>query len=248
MNDIPASPDIPLVADLLSAGDIVLYVVPDDGLSSSLPTPRSSALEEVIGSGGMLLFVRETEMPRAITSLNRAPALIVTDGGAFERVAAMVPRDVPITSAPMLAARQKGNLNDFVDGLRAVDRLQPDAGILIATGCPGRGGPERERLSRLPPILRTLAGGPLRIVHTNGDGQFPDSLREYELVIHCGACTLARTEMLRRQAVGRRDGVPLVNWDVLESHVSHVLPRAVAPLRRNGLLDATYNDIVGPAS
>ena len=56
---------------------------------------------------------------------------------------------------------------------------------------------------------------------TSGEN-FPDNLTDYDLVIHCGACMLNRTEMLNRINECQRRSIPVSNFGVVLSKISQV--------------------------
>ncbi len=227
-----------LVADLVDEGLSVLFVTRND------PGDRRKRMEsiycrlvkEALDAGTMPLLVKEANLPRVMSTLFHPPTLIIADVEQFDRLARMVPSDIPLTTLSVLAAREKGDLRGFIEGIASLKRLKPGDRVLIVEACAYRPLSEQADYLSLPTILRTFVGGPLRITTASGPDAFPESLRRYQLVIHCAACCLDRPEMLRRQALAQRQGVPLVNHALLQTYLSHSLSRALAPLRQNGAL------------
>ncbi|MGL4369925.1 MAG: [FeFe] hydrogenase H-cluster maturation GTPase HydF, partial [Spirochaetota bacterium] len=81
---------------------------------------------------------------------------------------------------------------------------------------------------KIPRWLNAYVGGDLRIDTVPGSC-FPENLADYKLVVHCGGCTLNRQEMLYRQSVPEKLGVPMTNFGVLISFIKNVFPRALKP-------------------
>lgn len=237
-----------LVGDLVEEGDIIVAVI-QDGVQAprrQMNALHAQLLREAIDAGCLPMVVREAELPVAMTALTRPPALVVADSANFDRMLRIVPPDIPLTSLSILAARQKGNLTELVAGVRTLARLRPGDRVLVAEGCSHRPFFEEAPNERIPVLLRTLVGGPLRIDRVRGDA-FPDSLRGYQLIVHCGACVLNRREMLRRQAIAKRHGVPITNYALLSTYVNHALPRALLPLRHNGALGSEIDELLDTA-
>ena len=67
-------------------------------------------------------------------------------------------------------------------------------------------------------MLRRQVGERLRIDIVSGT-DFPDDLRPYDLVIHCGACMFNRMQMLDRVAQAKRQQVPMTNYGVAVAHL-----------------------------
>ena len=58
---------------------------------------------------------------------------------------------------------------------------------------------------------------------------FPDDLTPYKLVIHCGACTASRREVLNRIMRCRQAGVPVSNYGLVIAYSLGIFERALGP-------------------
>ena len=70
---------------------------------------------------------------------------------------------------------------------------------------------------------------------------YPENLKEYSLIIHCGACMLNRREMLNRIQKAREAKVPITNYGVAISLLQDVLRRTLSPFP--AALDAFNNEM-----
>jgi [FeFe] hydrogenase H-cluster maturation GTPase HydF len=226
----PGQWEPPFLRDLVKAEDIVILVVPIDtgAPKGRLIMPQVKALRDALDAGAMPLSCRESELTSALGSLQKKPALVVTDSQAFALVAGIVPDEVLLTSFSILSARQKGDLPSLVAGVLAVPFLRSGDKVLIAESCSHH--PLHDDIGRvkLPLWLNEYAGGGLQIDTVPGSS-YPDDLSSYQLVVHCGACTLNRREMLRRQELPAKAGVPMTNYGVLIAFLKNVFPRALRP-------------------
>ena len=226
----PSQWEPPFLRDLVRTEDIVVLVVPIDtgAPKGRLIMPQVKALRDALDAGAMPLSCRESELASALGSLRKKPALVVTDSQAFSLVASVVPDEILLTSFSILSARQKGDLPKLVEGVLAVPSLRRGDKVLIAESCSHH--PLQDDIGRikLPRWLNEYAGGGLRIDTVPGSS-YPEDLSSYKLVVHCGACTLNRREMLRRQELPAKAGVPMTNYGVLISFLKNVFPRALRP-------------------
>ena len=147
---------------------------------------------------------------------------------SFRSAAADTPEDIPFTTFSILMARLKGDLEQLVRGVKAVERLQPGAKVLIAEGCTHHQVPEDIGSVQIPRWLRQYAGGDIEIDYVTG-GDFPAELAGYDLIVHCGACMLNRQEMVSRLRKADDAGIPIINYGVFLSFVHGVLDRALEP-------------------
>ena len=160
--------------------------------------------------------------------MGQKPALVITDSQAFQTVAAQTPDDVLLTSFSILFARYKGNLEDAVRGVRALDRLRDGDRILISEGCTHHRQCGDIGTVKLPAWIRGYTGKDLSFSFTSGTG-FPDELSEYALIVHCGGCMLNEREMKYRLACAKDQRVPMTNYGILIAHVNGILKRSVEP-------------------
>jgi [FeFe] hydrogenase H-cluster maturation GTPase HydF len=219
-----------IIGDLISPGDTIVLVVPIDlaAPKGRLILPQVQTIRDILDHDAMALVVKERELKSAIGNLKNNPRLVVTDSQAFLKVAADTPPDVPMTSFSILFARHKGNLISLVEGAKAVEELVPGDKVLIAEACTHHRVEDDIGTVKIPRWLRQVVGGPLDFKWVSGH-ELPPDIKDYKLIIHCGACMINRKEMLHRLMMAQQAGVPMVNYGVLIAHVLGILKRALAP-------------------
>ena len=226
----PAEWEPPFLRDLVRPGETVVLVTPIDlgAPKGRLIMPQIKALRDILDGDAIAVMCKERELLTTLNSLKEPPALVVTDSQVFSQVSADVPETVPLTSFSILSIRQKGDLAEMVKSVLAVESLRPGDKVLIAESCSHH--PLEDDIGRvkIPRWLNAHVGGGLKIETVPGC-EYPDNLEEYKLVVHCGACTLNRKEMLRRQSIPSKAQIPMTNYGVLISYLHGVFPRALKP-------------------
>jgi len=172
--------------------------------------------------------VKERELRDALDRLNRPPKLVVTDSQAFLKVVADTPPDIPLTSFSILFSRFKGDLIEQVRGTMAIETLVPGDKILVAEACSHHPIADDIGRVKIPRWLTQYVGGKLHFETVQGH-DYPDDLRTFKLVIHCGACVLNRREMLTRLLRCREAGVPVSNYGLVIAYSLGILERALEP-------------------
>ena len=145
----------------------------------------------------MALVVQERELRNALGRLAKPPALVVTDSQAFLKVAADVPRGVPMTSFSILMSRFQGDLPEQVRGTLGIERLKGGDRVLVAESCSHHPIGEDIGRVKIPRWLTQYVGARLEFAHVQGR-DFPADPSAYRLVVHCGNCMGNRREMLSR--------------------------------------------------
>ncbi|HET6494025.1 MAG TPA: [FeFe] hydrogenase H-cluster maturation GTPase HydF [Thermoleophilia bacterium] len=219
-----------ILGDLVSSGELAVLVMPIDKEAprGRLILPQVQCIRDLMDSGALALMVKERDLSKAFAALKQTPKLVVTDSQAFLKVAADTPPAVPMTSFSILFARFKGDLTSQVEGTLAVDDLKAGARILIAEACSHHPIAEDIGRVKIPRWLRQYVGGRLDIQHMQGH-DFPDDLSDWDLVIHCGACSFNRREMLGRILRCRQAGVPVTNYGLVIAYSLGIFERALQP-------------------
>ena len=219
-----------LVADLVPPGELAVLVVPIDkeAPKGRLILPQVMAIRDLLDGESMAMVVQERELASALARLKRPPALVVTDSQAFLKVAADVPRELPMTSFSILMSRFQGDLAEQVRGTLGIERLKGGDRVLVAETCSHHPVGEDIGRVKIPRWLTQYVGAKLEFVHVQGR-DYPDDLGPYGLVVHCGNCTGNRREMLSRIHRCREAGVPITNYGLTIAYSLGIFARALEP-------------------
>jgi len=227
---LPSEEDIPLVGDLIKQHDVILLVVPIDlgAPKGRLIMPQVQTIRESIDVDAIVMVAKDKELRSALSKLASPPKLVVTDSQAIMRVDADVPDEIPLTTFSILMARYKGDLPEYVRGLRRIDELKNGDKVLVAEACSHHAQEDDIGKVKIPRWLRNHTKKDLIIDVVNGH-DYPENLSEYKLIIHCGGCMLTRKMMLQRIKQAKYVGVPIVNYGVAISYMHGAVPRALLP-------------------
>ena len=219
-----------LTGNLAQPGDSVLLVMPQDiqAPKGRLILPQVQTLRNLLDKQCSVMCCTHDRMAETLKLLSAPPGLIITDSQVFPQVRALCPPESRLTSFSVLFARYKGDIPTFLQGAAVLRGLRPGARILIAESCSHT--PKNEDIGRvkLPRLLRAKKGNELQIDIVAGN-DFPDDLRPYDLIIHCGACMFTRRHVLARIAAARAQGVPITNYGIAIAELNGILPDVVYP-------------------
>lgn len=220
----------PLVGDLVPAGGIVVMVVPIDlqAPKGRLILPQVQAIRDALDNDACAMVVKERELAAVLQKLREAPNLVVCDSQAVLKTIADVPRNVLCTTFSTLFARAKYDLIEAARGAAKIDKLVSGSRVLIAEACSHHAAEDDIGRVKIPRWLRQYTGAELDIVHISGR-DFPSELSSFDLVIHCGACTFTRRQMLARHWEASNAGVSFTNYGVAISCLQGVIERVLEP-------------------
>lgn len=226
--DFIATPS--LISDLLPPGGTAVLVVPIDlqAPKGRLILPQVQTIRDILDNDAQALVVKERELAAALANLKTPPSIVVTDSQAILKVTADVPKEISLTTFSILFARQKGDLSMMAAGAAAIDSLRPGDRVLIAEACSHHALEDDIGRVKIPRWLRQFVGGDLQIDTACGR-DYPENLKDYKLIFHCGACMINRREMLTRLRKAAQAGIPVTNYGVAISFLQGVLKRSLAP-------------------
>lgn len=218
------SGDRPLLEGLLSGGESVLLVMPQDiqAPKGRLILPQVQTMRALLDLGCSITSCKTEDMKRTLDLLKEPPALIITDSQVFAEVYALKPEESNITSFSILMARSKGDIEDLVKGAAAIDALNENSRVLISEACTH--APLEEDIGRvkIPALLRKKYGN-MSIEFSRGL-DFPEEL-DYDLIIMCGSCMFNRAHVLSRIEKARAAGVPVTNYGVTISKLKGIIDK-----------------------
>lgn len=221
--------EVPLVADLIHAGDLLLLVVPIDSAAPKgrLILPQQQTIRDILDADARALVVKENEVARTLAELAKPPALVITDSQAFGKVARDVPPSVPLTSFSILMARYKGFLELAVSGAAKLDALADGDRVLVCEGCTHHRQCGDIGTQKLPKWLLDYTGRELKLEFASGKG-FPEDLSGYALVLHCGGCMLTEREVLARMELASAQGIAVTNYGTAIAQMHGILKRSLS--------------------
>lgn len=211
---------------LVKENDIVLLVMPQDiqAPKGRLILPQVQTLRELLDRKCIVSCCTTDKLQTTLGALAQPPALIITDSQVFKTVYEQKPPESRLTSFSVLFAQYKGDIDYYLEGANAIDRLTEQSRVLIAEACTH--APLTEDIGRvkIPAMLRKRFGQGLTIDIVSG-ADFPEDLTPYQLVIHCGACMFNLKYVLQRIAQARKQQVPMTNYGVTIAYVHGILDK-----------------------
>lgn len=97
----------------------------------------------------------------------------------------------------MIFAGFKGDFTKLLNGANIISSLRKNDEILISEVCSHNAKDSDIARVKIPKILEKFLSFKPKISYCVGN-DFPDNLKNFKLVIHCGACMLNRKAMISR--------------------------------------------------
>lgn len=219
-----------LVGDKLSSRDIVVLVTPIDQAAPKgrLILPQQQTIRDVLDSDAICVVVKDTELKTVIDLFGSRIKMVITDSQAFGRVSRETPEDILLTSFSILFARYKGELLEAVKGASTLNSLKDGDHVLICEGCTHHRQCGDIGTVKLPNWIKGFSGKDVEFEFTSG-GSFPDDLKQYALIVHCGGCMLNEREMKSRIMRAKENNVPITNYGIAIALIHGILRRSLSP-------------------
>ena len=219
-----------LIGDLMPAGGLAVLIIPIDlqAPKGRLILPQVQTIRDALDNDQACLVTKEREYAHALSNLKVLPDLVVSDSQTVLKMVADTPAAVKCTTFSILFSRYKGDLQESVKGILAVEKMKPGDRILIAEACSHHAIEDDIGRVKIPRWLRQYVGGDIKVDICSGR-DYPEELNQYKLIIPCGGCMLTRREMLSRIHKCREAGVPITNYGVAIAFLQGVLERVLSP-------------------
>ncbi len=215
-----------LPPDMTKPGDNVVFVFPNNDLDTV--TEAGPLLRDLMSRGVRSIATRESELAATLEDLNHVE-MIVVHARSFAKIKKEIPDNVLLTCYSMLEARQKGNLETFAEGARAIEQLNEQSEVLIVDS----GHPQSIQYDigrvKIPRELRRRFGEKLQISYMEGI-DLPENIGKYSLVIHGGTNILSKRSLTAHIAVCGEAGVPVANFGTVLAELAGVLERCMHDL------------------
>lgn len=221
-----------IVSDLLQQGDVVVLVTPIDESAPKgrLILPQQMTIRDILDHHGIAVTVQPEELKETLTKIT--PAMVITDSQVFDRVSKDVPNEIPLTSFSILMARYKGELSALQMGAQALANLKDGDKVLISEGCTHHRQCNDIGTVKMPAWIEKYCKAKPAFSFTSG-GTFPDDLKEYKVIVHCGGCMLNEAEMKHRMAKAEEQGVPMVNYGLAIAAMHGILDRSLQVFKKD---------------
>ena len=221
-----------LIKDIILKNSHIVLVVPIDSEAPKgrLILPQVQVIRDCLNNGIKVTVVRETELEEVLKEIKNVD-LVVTDSQIFHIVSKIVPEFIPLTSFSILFARQKGNIKEFLEGIKALKNLKnkENGTVLIAESCTHTTSHEDIGTVKIPDLLKKKINPNLEIIFQNGV-TFKEkelNVKKIDLIIHCGSCMITRKNMLNRIQIAKEKNIPITNYGIILAYLSGILDRAV---------------------
>ena len=221
------APPEPL-SGIVPEGGTVLQIIPIDSQAPKgrIILPQVNVLRNALDRNYTSIVVTEKRIREAAERFK--PDLVVCDSQVVHTMIAELPPELPATTYSILMARLKGDLPTLAAGAQAIRNLKDGDRILIGEACTHHAADDDIGRVKIPRWIRQYTGKELTFDVASGK-DFPEDLKRYALIIHCGGCMINRAFMLWRLEQAKAAGIPITNYGVAISETQGVLKRVLAP-------------------
>lgn len=221
-NLIPKSSSI--TDGLVDYNDKVLLIMPQDKSSPTgrLILPQSQIMKELLDKECLVLSTGLETLEQSLQMMPN-PDLVITDSKVFKEVDKILDKKTKLTSFSILFAKNKGDLNYFIQSVSVLDNLLDDAKILITEACIH--SPKEEDIGRvkIPSLIHKINPN-VTIEFVRGEDFF-NVADKYDLIIHCGGCMQNKMYMQNKTDFAKSHQIPMTNYGIVLAKMNKILDR-----------------------
>lgn len=231
LNTLESDPS--LLKGIVNYGETIIMVIPIDSEAPKgrIILPQVQILRDALDNGIKTLVVRDTELKEVIENYDKkAIKLIITDSQIFKKVDSIVNNKFSITSFSIIFARQKGELKEFLEGIKKIENLKDNSKVLMVENCSHNTSHEDIGKIKIPKLLLEKTGKNLEFEFLSGK-DFPDDLSIYDLIIHCGGCMITRKNMINRISICNENNKNITNYGIVLAYINGILEKTTEIFR-----------------
>lgn len=219
-----------IVRDFIAPGDLAVLITHIDCAAPKgrIILPQQQTIRDVIESGATAVVTQEKILAQTLDKLKYPPKIVITDSLVSDIVEPLIRSEIPFTSFSILIGRQKGDLTEYIKGLKRIRNLKAGSKILIAETCTHRRKERDLGMIQIPQYVRELTGKEMEFEWISGSS-FPRDIEKYDGVIHCGGCNVNKQEMTSRIRIVREKDVPITNYGMLITCAQGIVERLLEP-------------------
>ena len=217
-----------LLGDLVSPGDTVVLVMPQDSEAPEgrLILPQVQVIRDLLDHQAVAISLQPEQLPGFLQQHH--PKFVVTDSQVFATVSGCVPPEIPLTSFSIVLARAKGHFNLFLEGTTHLSQLQDGDRILMMESCTHVTSCEDIGRHKIPTLLQKVTGKKLQFDFVSALSALPDDLSPYAMGIQCGGCMVTQKQLHNRVAQLSRQGIPVSNYGMTIAYLTGIFDRVTA--------------------
>ncbi len=217
-----------IVDTFVKKGDFAVLVTPIDEAAPKgrIILPQQNVLRNILDIGAISVVTQVDELENALKNLSKKPSVVITDSQAFSAVSKIVPKNIPLTSFSILFAKYKGVLDEAVKAVGKIESLKDGDKILVAEGCSHHRQCNDIGTVKIPTWIKKHTGKDIEFEFTSGR-EFPNDLKEYALVLHCGGCMITERDVMSRMEKAKEQKIPFTNYGITIAYMNGILKRSI---------------------
>lgn len=214
--------------NIIKKDDTVILVMPIDlgAPRGKIIMPQIQTLRHILDLHAASYTIQDCEYETALQNLKKPPALVISDSQAIKQVSSKTPKDIKLTTFSILYAADKSDIVEMARGAAALNNLKDGDKVLIAEGCTHHATIDDIGRVKLPKWITEHSKKNISIKYVSGQ-DYPEDLKDYKVIIHCGGCTLNRKGMLSRLNKALEAGIPVTNYGIAISAFNGALEKVL---------------------
>jgi [FeFe] hydrogenase H-cluster maturation GTPase HydF len=219
-----------LTDNIVKQFQTVILVVPIDlgAPKGRLILPQVQMIRSILDINAMAYVVKNTELKKCLDNLKNPPDIVICDSQVINEVSKIVPEQIPLTTFSIIFSANKSDIVEMTKAIDKIKTLKPYDKILIAEACSHHASKDDIGRVKIPKLLSKYLGFDIKFDVCAGI-EYPQNLKDYALIIHCGACMIGRKQMMSRLKFAVDKGVSITNYGMVLSFLNGNLERTLKP-------------------
>ena len=219
-----------LTDNIIKQFQTAILVVPIDlgAPKGRLILPQVQMIRSILDINAMAYVVKNTELQKCLDNLKNPPDIVICDSQVINEVSKIVPETIPLTTFSIIFSANKSDIFQMAKAIAKIKTLKQTDKILIAEACSHHASKDDIGRVKIPKLLSKYLGFEIKFDVCAGI-EYPQNIKDYSLIIHCGACMINRKQMMTRLKFAVDNGVAITNYGMILSFLNGSLERTIKP-------------------
>lgn len=220
----------PIVRDLYSPKELMVLVTPSYSQlpPARIPIAHNRIIRDALDNNAGCAVTNEIRLQKLLDSQVKLPSLVVTDISVFDKVADLIPDEIPLTSTAIISNRFRGELLRFIKGAAHIREMDNEDKILFADLTVKNADNTNPRYDDFRRNVETFMEKKMEIEFC-GRKELPEDFSRYKLMVLRGEEEITGKKTLEKLDRATVSGIPMTNLDILMAMTDKRYLRILSP-------------------
>ncbi len=219
-----------ILGDIIGINELVVLAIPDNINSSDggLSKTQIEITQDLIRNSCLTLFIRLSDLPAALKTINPKPKLIILPTIYFKAAEDILPDNILLTTYGMVMTHYKGVFKKYLEDTPKLDLLKGNDNILILQASRDNTSREYKGQNELQVLINIYCGENMEYTVVNVFDKPYINYKQFSFVIICGSFLLTKKQIVTALKPIIDLNIPVSSFEMINAYVRGIFKHSTA--------------------